>query len=63
MSFLFIFPDMFYGSFQSQLNMLDDLTDVLVNTHYVVEHELISTGCYFNMVKVNCVMQYASYLC
>ena len=43
--------------------MLDDLTDALVNTHYVVEHELISTGCYFNMVKVNCVMQYASYLC
>ena len=25
--------------------MLEDLSDTLVNTHYVVEYELISTGC------------------
>ena len=33
--------------------MLEDLTHSLLNTHYVVEYELISTGCTDNMVEVN----------
>ena len=32
--------------------MLEDLTDALVNILYVVEHELISTGCN-RMVEVD----------
>ena len=38
--------------------MIEDLTDSLVNAHYVVEYEIISTGYTDNMVEVNSAMHH-----